>query len=95
VGYLRAWAVTASALHGERNAGAVPSRTGWRGRTSSGTRDADCLALQPEARVLLGAGAITSARGTGLPMLPLHTDAHAESESDRDREPGRAGLCRD
>jgi hypothetical protein len=28
-------------------------------------------------------------------MLPLHADAHPERESDRDREPGRAGLCRD
>jgi hypothetical protein len=72
-----------------------PSRTGWRGRTSSGTRDANCRALQLEARVLPGAGAITSARRTGLPMLPLHTDAHPERESDRDREPGRAGLRRD
>ena len=28
-------------------------------------------------------------------MLPLHTDGHPKRDSDRDREPGRAGLCRD
>ena len=33
--------------------------------------------------------------GRQLPMLPLDSDAHPERESDRDREPGRTGLCRD